>query len=182
MPSLSDMAERIRERILRLVSGINLGALGDRVKGRAAGVPAVIRDLGEKLWTLLPGELRQKLPWLEGKLIFILMGLVLAGGLAILAAGVSGGPVSKGPVSDRPAPARPPAGAGTFNPLPIPPEDLFLPEEPDFLPPVILDRGRRETWTAEDAEPFWYDPLEGGEEEWRELVERVVDDLLERVP
>jgi hypothetical protein len=164
MPSFSDMAERVREWAAGLVSGVSRGALRDRVKG-----------LGEALWALLPGGLRQKLPWLEGKLVFILIGLVLAGALMVLAAGLSGGPAS-----DRPE--RSSAEAGIFNPAPIPPEDLFLPEEPDFLPPVILERERRGAWTAEDAEPFWYNPLEDGEEGWRDLVEKVIDDLLERVP
>jgi hypothetical protein len=171
------MAERMRERAVRLVSGINPGLLRDRIRGLAAGALGAIRGWGEKLWSLLPGGIRQRLPWLEGKLVLILAVLVLAGGFAVLAAGISGAPAS-----GRPVPAGPSPEAGIFNPLPIPPEDLFLPEEPDFLPPVILERERREAWTAEDAAPFWYNPLEEGEEEWRELVEEAIDDLLERVP
>jgi hypothetical protein len=176
------MAERMRERAARLVSRLKPGVLRDRVKGLAAAFLTVIRGLGEKLWALLPGEVRQKLPWLEGKLIFIPMALVVLVFLTAFLAVLSGGSASRGPVSDRTALDRPSVGAGTFNPVPIPPEDLFLPEEPDFLPPVILERERREVWTAEDAEPFWYDPLEEGEEGWRDLVEKLVDDLLERVP
>jgi hypothetical protein len=179
MSSLFDMAERMRERAARLVSGLNLGVLRDWARALAAGALITIRGLGEELWTRLPGGLRQKLPWLEGKFVFILIGLVFAllVSLTVLAAGVSGGSSVERPVRDRPS-----AGAGIFNPVPIPPEDLFLPEEPDFLPPVILERERREAWTEEDAEPFWYNPLEDGEEEWRELVEKLIDDLLERVP
>lgn len=64
----------------------------------------------------------------------------------------------------------------------IPPGELFLPEEPDFLPALILGRERRDAWTAEDAEPFWHNPLEGGEEQWRARIESVIDELLEHVP
>jgi hypothetical protein len=64
----------------------------------------------------------------------------------------------------------------------IPPEDLFLPDEPDFLPGVIPGQEQRDSWTAGDAAPFWYNPLEEGEEPWRERIESVIDELLEHVP
>jgi hypothetical protein len=64
----------------------------------------------------------------------------------------------------------------------IPPEDLFLPEEPDFIPGVLLERERRTRWTAEDAAPHWQDPLKNGEEQWRDRVEAMTDELLERIP
>jgi hypothetical protein len=64
----------------------------------------------------------------------------------------------------------------------IPPEELFLPEEPDFVPPVLLERAPRGSWSAEDAAPFWHDPLERGEEPWRERIETVIDELLKEVP
>jgi hypothetical protein len=70
---------------------------------------------------------------------------------------------------------------GAFQPQ-IPPEELFFFEEPDFLPGVIPERERRDSWTAEDAEPFWYNPLEKGEDQWRDRVESVIDELLEHVP
>ncbi|MDR2110005.1 MAG: hypothetical protein LBP32_01715 [Spirochaetaceae bacterium] len=69
-----------------------------------------------------------------------------------------------------------------FGPLPIPPEELFLPDEPDFLPEVLLGREPRESWTTEDARPFWKDPREGSADLWRERVGAAVDELLERVP
>jgi hypothetical protein len=65
---------------------------------------------------------------------------------------------------------------------PIAPEELFLPAEPDFLPGVMLERERRQSWTAEDAEPYWQDPLKNGEEPWRDQVEAALDELLEHVP
>ncbi|MDR2303477.1 MAG: hypothetical protein LBE10_02685 [Treponema sp.] len=61
-------------------------------------------------------------------------------------------------------------------------QDLFLPEEPDFLPSLIPERERREAWTREDAGEFWYDPLKHGERLWRERARQTVDQLLERIP
>ncbi|MDR1948514.1 MAG: hypothetical protein LBQ38_03910 [Spirochaetaceae bacterium] len=69
-----------------------------------------------------------------------------------------------------------------FAPRPIPAEELFLPEEPDFLPGVILERERREAWTAEDAEPFWTDPLEAGPELYLDRIRGMIDEMMERVP
>jgi hypothetical protein len=68
-----------------------------------------------------------------------------------------------------------------FN-LPIPAGELFLPDEPDFVPGIILQRDRRTTWTEEDAAEFWQDPLRIGEEQWRENIEAAIDKLLERIP
>ena len=63
----------------------------------------------------------------------------------------------------------------------IPAEELFLPEEPDFLPGVLLDRDRRTSWSEDDALGYWQDPLRVGEEQWREKIEAAIDELLERV-
>jgi len=65
---------------------------------------------------------------------------------------------------------------------PIPAEDLFLPDEPDYIPGVLLKRDRRANWTEENAMEFWQDPLKNGEEQWREKIESSIDDYLERVP
>jgi hypothetical protein len=70
----------------------------------------------------------------------------------------------------------------TFKPLAVPPEDLFLPGEPDFLPEVLLEKERQGVWTAEDAKPFWRDPLQDNPELWRGRMETVIDRLMERVP
>ena len=74
-----------------------------------------------------------------------------------------------------------PAGRISIN-SPIASEDLFLPEEPDFLPGVILERDRRQFWTEDDALEFWQDPLRFGEEQWRVNIETAVNELMERVP
>ena len=61
-------------------------------------------------------------------------------------------------------------------------EDFFLPYEPDFVPDVLLEREPKDSWTEEDALPFWTDPLEGNEGEWRKRIESGIDSLLEHVP
>jgi len=63
----------------------------------------------------------------------------------------------------------------------IPADELFLPEEPDFLPGVLLDRDKRSIWSEQDAAEYWQDPLRDGEEQWREKIEAAIDELLERV-
>jgi hypothetical protein len=63
----------------------------------------------------------------------------------------------------------------------IPPEELFLPDEPDFLPTVILEREPRK-WSAEDALPFWTNPLENNPSQWQNDIKSVVDGIMERVP
>jgi hypothetical protein len=86
-------------------------------------------------------------------------------------------------IPDSPVQALQPSGLQLSGLQPqIPPDELFFPEEPDFLPGVILERERRDSWTAEDAAPFWYNPLETGEEQWWDRVEAVIDELLEHVP
>jgi hypothetical protein len=64
----------------------------------------------------------------------------------------------------------------------IPPEDLFLPDEPDFIPGVMPEREQREKWSADDAAPWWYDPLRSGEQQWRDKIEKTVDIIMENVP
>jgi len=64
----------------------------------------------------------------------------------------------------------------------IPADELFLPQEPDFLPGVILERERKTIWTEQDAGIYWLDPLKHGEEQWREKIETAIDEFLERVP
>ena len=64
----------------------------------------------------------------------------------------------------------------------IPAQELFLPDEPDFIPAVLLEREQRTVWNEQDAAVYWQDPLRFGEEMWRERIEAAVDELLERVP
>ena len=64
---------------------------------------------------------------------------------------------------------------------PIPPGELFLPDEPDFVPDFLLERERRTSWTENDANEHWQNPLKEGEEQWRQIIESTVDGILERV-
>jgi hypothetical protein len=64
----------------------------------------------------------------------------------------------------------------------IPPDDLFLPDEPDFIPGILLEREQRAAWTADDAAPLWQDPLRNGEEPWRDRIERTIGEIMESVP
>ncbi|MDR0553246.1 MAG: hypothetical protein LBG76_00395 [Treponema sp.] len=72
--------------------------------------------------------------------------------------------------------------SGALSPRAIPAEELFMPDEPDFLPKVILERERRERWTAENAVPYWTNPLEGGGDPYIDRVHRTIDGIMERVP
>jgi hypothetical protein len=63
----------------------------------------------------------------------------------------------------------------------IPSEELFLPEEPDFLPEIMLDRERKEYWSSGDIDSYWKDPKEMGEELWKDELGSVIDRLLEVV-
>jgi hypothetical protein len=69
-----------------------------------------------------------------------------------------------------------------FINAPISAEELFLPDEPDYIPGVLLEREQRLSWTNEDASEYWQDPLKYGEEQWREKIEASIDEFLERVP
>jgi hypothetical protein len=70
----------------------------------------------------------------------------------------------------------------SFRALSIPAEDLFLPDEPDFLPGIILEREPRGAWSSEDARQFWSNPSDGDETLWRERISSTIDELLEGVP
>ncbi|MDR2522004.1 MAG: hypothetical protein LBC72_05580 [Spirochaetaceae bacterium] len=59
--------------------------------------------------------------------------------------------------------------------------DIFLPEEPDFLPEVLLPREQRPSWTVEDARPYWTNPAGAGQAFWLENAEKTIDTLLENI-
>jgi hypothetical protein len=140
---------------------------------------AKIGDLalkGAEFIQTLPGKLSSFIPAGRAKFLFFGLASALCILIVCLVAAVSG--MNRRPDSlvkggGSPIPALQPA---------IPPEELFFPEEPDFLPGPIPERERRKAWTAENAEPFWYNPLEKGEEPWRNRIESAIDELLEHVP
>ena len=62
----------------------------------------------------------------------------------------------------------------------IPPEELFIPDEPDFLPDFLLEREPRHFWSVEDIRPYWRIP--GNPEFWQDVIRSTVDELMENVP
>jgi hypothetical protein len=123
----------------------------------------------EKAPAFLRAHLRAMLLGLGGAAVVLVLGLILAA-------------LFRG--NARSARAAAAAGELTelFKPLPIAPEDIFLPEEPDALPEFIPARPRREAWTAANAAEYWTDPLEGQETLWRDRLSAALEDLLEAVP
>ncbi|MDR0449857.1 MAG: hypothetical protein LBH26_01155 [Treponema sp.] len=175
-----DLAKKIRKEAAKIP--LLMGKLADSVRGPAARAGELVKGLGERTWNLIPQGLREKLPWLEGKLGFALAGLGLA--LILLLAGLLGAPASPkaGLQAGREGGRSSGEAGGISREAPIPPEELFLPGEPDFLPGVIPWREQRKAWAAEDAAPYWYNPLERGEEEWRNRIKTALDEFLEHVP
>jgi hypothetical protein len=183
MLSLLDLVEKARNEAAKLPA--LTGKFVNLVKDPVARVGELIEDWGERIWGLVPPGVQKKLPWLEGKPGFLPvgLGLVLAVLLAVLI-GMLAAP-GDGSIADRGRgglPGNPGEMSGLTRDAPIPAEDLFLPNEPDFLPGVVPGREQRSVWTAEDAEPYWYNPLEKGEEEWRNRIRTALDEFLENVP
>ena len=121
-----------------------------------------IRKLAERL----PPEKRR--PVLIASIGVCAVFVLIFAGISLLAGNREG---------REPAPAPPVMRQGL-----IPPDDLFLPDEPDFVPGVLLEREQRAVWTADDAAPLWQDPLKNGEEPWRNRIERTIDEIMESVP
>jgi hypothetical protein len=162
MPFLPDLLTKLK----------NLGAaLGGFFKSLPGGCSSLLARFRER--GLSAGE------WFQGKRKWLLIGSGAALVLLVFALAVALVFMNRG---SRPGP--PPAAdiTGPIQGVRIPREELFLPGEPDFIPGILLERERRESWTAEDAAPYWRDPLKNGEEPWREQAEAVIDELLERVP
>ena len=62
----------------------------------------------------------------------------------------------------------------------IPLEELFFPDEPDFLPEFLLEREPRLFWSPDDIRPYWRSP--GNHEFWQGQVRSAIDSLMEGVP
>ena len=62
----------------------------------------------------------------------------------------------------------------------IPAEELFIPDEPDFLPDFLLDREPRHFWSVDDIRPYWRSP--GNPAFWQDLIRSAVDELMENIP
>jgi len=152
--------------------------LPDQVYEFAAGVKAVLypffhkaAELGKRLMEKLPPEKRKP----------VLM--ISIGACAVLVLIFAGIPLLTRDRPDEQKPAKTPvAGNAPARQGIIPPDELFLPDEPDFIPGVMLEREQRTAWTAADTAPLWQDPLKNGEEPWRNRVEKTIDEIMESVP
>jgi hypothetical protein len=152
-----------------------------KLKNSAAVLAGFFKGLPGKIFALLAGLREKSVPsgkLFRGKGKWLLIGLGAA--LILLLFFFAAVLVMSRNSRSGPPPAE--ELTGPAQGVRIPREELFLPDEPDFIPGVLLERERREVWTAEDAAPYWRDPLKGGEEPWREQAESVIDELLERVP
>ncbi|MDR2953245.1 MAG: hypothetical protein LBU82_08395 [Treponema sp.] len=152
----------------------------NKAKTACASVLDYCKDLGIKFFYLIQGNAKggflsggiQKLiPWKKRLITFICgaCGLAAAVGIGASLAGSAG---KEDPSVQSEA---------SFQ-FAIPSEEIFLPDEPDFIPGVLLGRERRTAWNSQDAAAFWQDPLKEGEEKWREKIETAVDEFLERIP
>jgi hypothetical protein len=144
----------------------------EAIKGGAAGLAGLGQKAAAGLGALLaglpkPGTGRRR------ALLFVALGLTALLGLFAILLGLNR-------TAGESAPAPPELGEA-FQTRPIPPEELFLPGEPDFLPRLRLEREPRDVWTREDAQPYWTGfPAEGAV--FLDIAESVIDDLMERVP
>lgn len=109
----------------------------------------------------IPREKRPLFLYGMGGLVLLIIALAIA-----IPAAIAGKAEGNGPAAD----------AGPR----IPEEDLFFPEEPDFLPEFIPEREPRSSWAGEDIRPYWKPP--GNPERWREEIKTGVDKLMEGVP
>jgi len=139
----------------------------------AARVKTALGELRGRLW-LAVDRLIEKIPPEKRRLVLTasvgfcaVFVLVLAGASLLTKGGDKG---------------REGTAATTVRQGVIPPDDLFLPDEPDLIPGILLEREQRAEWTADDAAPLWQDPLRNGEEPWRDRIERTIDEIMESVP
>jgi len=146
-------------------AGNGIGGLFRRAEDKTTGLRGTLKEKLDDLHDRLPADRR----------IVLTLAIGIPAVLLLFITGAS--LLSKG------APVKPAAlPASSVTTRRIPAEDLFLPDEPDFIPGVILEREKRTQWTADDAAPWWQDPLKDGEQEWREQIEKTVDEIMESVP
>ena len=162
---------KLKERITSLAAGIK-AALVDFFD-MAADLPARIQVLADRLLNMPPRQKRR-------------LALIAAAGLAVLLLIIVGiSHAARGSSGRRRASSEgsgQTGGQSEAQRVIIPPDELFLPFEPDFVPGVMLEREPRSEWTAEDASPLWQDPLRNGEQEWRDMIEKTIDEIMESVP
>ena len=142
----------------------------DLFKKPAAGLKKAYHTVSDKVRQFF----REKIPGTKERLILV------CGVAAIILLALIGNIITTS--NKTRSEKRAAAAAANQERIIIAPDELFLPEEPDFLPGVMLEQERRTSWTADDAMQYWHDPLKSGEEPWREQIEKRIDELMERVP
>ena len=153
--------------------------------GVHAALSGVFHKLQEKVEELrlnallITDRLLAKVPPEKRRIVIISAAGGLAGILVLLSLVFAAG---RPPAEDKPVEQAAALPAASPVREIIPHDDVFLPDEPDFIPGVMLEREQRTEWTAEDAAPWWQDPLKNGEEPWRSMIEKTVDEILESVP
>jgi hypothetical protein len=165
MPFLQHLSERLRP-------------FASSVRNAFRGIPGDIAKLLSAAQLALDGVL-EKLPQGFRKPVLAVSCILIAGIVLFLAVPYIPNPAAG---SAEPDTAAPPVTELAARPGIIPQEDLFLPDEPDFVPGVMLGRERSGEWTVEDADSWWQNPLSGGEEEWRDRIEKTANEVLEAAP
>jgi len=175
---MSGIKEKIKE-ILAKAKEFFLNILSYRSRFSDAKLPKLnlqkpdFKTIAEKI-KVIPGNLYdsanrflERIP--DGKrrpLILGVCGLFLV--LIILAVAMNSGKKTKEPALH--------VAAG----FAVPPEELFYPAEPDFVPEFYFEREPKKSWTIEDIRPYWKVPEKA--EHWKEEVKSAVEKLLEGVP
>ena len=165
----------VKEKAKALLAKItgNLGAL------RAFGSQTFAADLKKTCATLagkagpLPSRLLQSLasiPLMAGKKRVLFFA---AGGLAALLLVLV---ITAAALNSR----RPGEAAAMQAAHFIPSEELFIPDEPDFVPDFLLEREPRHLWSIDDIRPYWR--TSGNPEFWHNIIRSAVDELMENIP
>ena len=133
----------------------------DKLKEKFSNISSGVHSLSDRYLERFPEEKRQP----------ILMGI---GGAAVLLLVII--IVALANTSGKSKKDSAPEITAVFS---IPPEQLFIPAEPDFLPDYLLEREPRSYWTIEDIRPYWKSP--GNYELWQGEIKNAVDKLMEGV-
>jgi len=137
---------------------MNLPELADLAKRGLQNLLPFLKSLGK------PGKFR------PNPRVLILLGVVFLGTIGTL-----------GWITLRGVLKRRPADQSVPGPV-IPREELFIPFEPDVVPPVLKGREPRESWQVEDARPFWTNPEHWEDAEWQRRMRGEIDTFLKGVP
>ena len=158
-----ELLAKITEALKALAAA--LGKIGALLLGKAGPLTGrLFRNLAEKFKSPIRFAGREIQPL-----------LLVLGGLAVLFLFLLIGAIatnSRGPGGGTPVTVS--AGPG------IPPEELFIPDEPDFLPEFLLEREPRISWSIDDISPYWRSPT--SPEFWQGAIRSAVDELMESVP